>query len=95
MWEEDGRLLFKAQAASMSRACALVEGVYTVPEARGRHVGAQAMRAVCAGLFERTPRLSLYVNDANAPAVRLYERVGFRHVGHYRSVLFTRAARVK
>jgi uncharacterized protein len=95
VWEDGGRLLFKAQAASLNRACALVEGVYTVPEARGRQVGATAMRAVARAMLLRTPRLSLYVNDANTPAVRMYERVGFRHVGHYRSVLFERPVETK
>jgi len=90
VWEEDGRLVFKAHAATVSSGAALVEGVYTVPEERGRHVAAQAMRAMCRALLARAPRLSLYVNDANTPAVRLYQRVGFRHVGHYRSILFPR-----
>jgi hypothetical protein len=95
VWEEGGRLLFKAQAASLNRECAMVEGVYTEPAARGRHVGAHAMRALCREMFRRAPRLSLYVNEANQPAVRLYERVGFRHVGHYRSVLFARPVAVR
>jgi predicted GNAT family acetyltransferase len=32
--------------------------------------------------------VSLYVNDFNAPARAAYERVGFREVGRYASVLF-------
>ncbi|MBI5836528.1 MAG: GNAT family N-acetyltransferase [Candidatus Eisenbacteria bacterium] len=95
VWEEGGRLLFKAQAACLNRRAALVEGVYTVPEARGRGVGTHAMRALCRGLLGRAPLLTLYVNEANTPAVRLYETVGFRHVGHYRSVLFSRQVAVK
>jgi predicted GNAT family acetyltransferase len=34
------------------------------------------------------PLVSLYVNDYNAPARRAYERVGFRTVGTFMSVLF-------
>jgi predicted GNAT family acetyltransferase len=32
--------------------------------------------------------VSLYVNDFNEPARRAYERVGFREVGTFMSVLF-------
>jgi hypothetical protein len=31
---------------------------------------------------------SLYVNDFNIPARRTYERIGFRQVGKFASVLF-------
>ncbi len=34
------------------------------------------------------PSVSLYVNDYNLRAVRTYERVGFRTVGAFATVLF-------
>jgi predicted GNAT family acetyltransferase len=34
------------------------------------------------------PVVSLYVNDFNLPARRVYERVGFKQVGTFASVLF-------
>jgi hypothetical protein len=34
------------------------------------------------------PSVSLYVNDYNVRAVRTYERVGFRQVGTFATVLF-------
>jgi predicted GNAT family acetyltransferase len=34
------------------------------------------------------PVVSLYVNDYNTAARRAYERVGFRQVGSFTSVLF-------
>jgi predicted GNAT family acetyltransferase len=34
------------------------------------------------------PTVSLYVNDYNVRAVRTYERVGFRTVGTFATVLF-------
>jgi GNAT superfamily N-acetyltransferase len=88
LWEEDGNILFKAQAACVHPLGALVEGVYTVPAARGRGVGAAGLSAVGAALLGKSPRLGLYVNEDNVAARRLYERVGFRPVGEYRSILF-------
>jgi uncharacterized protein len=90
VWEEEGKLLFKAQVASFTPRTALIEGVYTAPEARARGVGAQAMRAMARVLLQITDCLTLYVNETNEPAVRLYERVGFQRASLYRSVLFAR-----
>jgi predicted GNAT family acetyltransferase len=46
---------------------------------------AAVVRSIRADL-RRTP--SLYVNDFNIPARRTYERVGFRQIGTFASVLF-------
>ena len=38
--------------------------------------------------MQRYPRISLYVNDFNAPAVKAYERLGFAEVGALATVHF-------
>jgi hypothetical protein len=78
VYEIGGDLLFKMDIGCASRRSAQIQGVYVPPELRGRGVGTMAMSACCALAFERQPALSLYVNDFNAPAVALYERIGFR-----------------
>ncbi len=88
LWDEEGRPLFKAQAACVNDLGALIEGVFTMPDSRGRGVAASAMRALARELLRRTSRLGLYVNRENTAAVRLYESVGYRPVGEYRSILF-------
>jgi predicted GNAT family acetyltransferase len=45
-----------------------------------------AVVATC--LRDVAPAVSLYVNDFNEPARRSYERVGFKQVGTFASVLF-------
>lgn len=93
LWEDDaGRPVFKAQAACLGPLGALVEGVFTEPDVRGRGVARRALRAMSAELLGRTPRLGLYVNTDNVAAVRLYESVGYRPVGAYRSVYFREPA---
>ncbi len=86
---EDGRVLFKAELAVVSRYTAQVQGVWVDPEYRGRGLGSAGMSAVVADALRRVaPTVSLYVNDYNTPARRVYARCGFRQVGTFATVLF-------
>jgi uncharacterized protein len=77
VYETAGQLQFKMDVGCASTRTAQIQGVYVPPALRGHGVGATAMSACCALAFDRHPNLSLYVNDFNAPAVALYERIGF------------------
>jgi ribosomal protein S18 acetylase RimI-like enzyme len=78
VYDVGGDLQFKMDIGCASNRGAQIQGVYVPPEVRGRGVGTTAMAACCNLAFQRHPTLSLYVNDFNAPAVALYERLGFR-----------------
>jgi uncharacterized protein len=78
VYDVGGKLQFKMDIGCASNRGAQIQGVYVPPEVRGRGMGTAAMAACCALAFQRHPTLSLYVNDYNAPAVALYERLGFR-----------------
>lgn len=78
VYDVGGDLQFKMDIGCASNRGAQIQGVYVPPEVRGRGMGTVAMAACCNLAFERHPTLSLYVNDFNAPAVALYERLGFR-----------------
>ena len=78
VYEVGGELQFKMDIGCASERGAQIQGVYVPPEVRGRGMGTAAMAACCNLAFERHPSLSLYVNDFNAPAVALYERLGFQ-----------------
>jgi predicted GNAT family acetyltransferase len=77
VYEIGGELQFKMDIGCASRRSAQIQGVYVPPQLRGRGIGTMAMAACCELAFTREPALSLYVNDYNAPAVTLYERLGF------------------
>ncbi|WP_222193827.1 GNAT family N-acetyltransferase [Modestobacter italicus] len=88
-WIEDGEVLFKADVGAVSRAACQLQGVWVAPRHRGQGIGQRGTAAVVE--YARTaiaPVVSLYVNDYNAAARAAYERVGFRQVGTYASVLF-------
>lgn len=85
----DGRVVFKAELAVVTRHTAQVQGVWVAPEWRGRGLATAGTAAVVADALRRVaPSVSLYVNDFNLPARRVYARCGFRQVGTFATVLF-------
>lgn len=85
----DGRVVFKAELAIVTRRTAQVQGVWMAPEWRGRGLAAPAMAAVVQDALKRVaPTVSLYVNDYNTAARRVYARCGFRSAGAFATVLF-------
>jgi uncharacterized protein len=84
-----GRVVFKAELAVVTRHTAQLQGVWVAPELRGQGLARHAMAAVVRDALRRVaPTVSLYVNDYNLPAQRLYQRCGFRRVGTFATVLF-------
>jgi predicted GNAT family acetyltransferase len=86
---DDGHIVFKAEIGAVTSAACQVQGVWVDPAARGRGLSVSGMAAVVAACQrDVAPAVSLYVNDFNAPARRSYERVGFKEIGTFASVLF-------
>jgi uncharacterized protein len=86
---DDGRIVFKAEVGAVTRSACQVQGVWVDPSVRGRGLSVAGMAAVVnACLRDVAPAVSLYVNDFNAAARRSYERVGFKEIGTFASVLF-------
>ncbi|MGA8114853.1 MAG: GNAT family N-acetyltransferase [Actinocatenispora sp.] len=86
---EHGEVVFKAELAVVTRHTAQVQGVWVAPEWRGRGLATAGMAAVLADALGRVaPSVSLYVNDYNDAARRVYERCGFRTIGTFATVLF-------
>ncbi|HEX7744572.1 MAG TPA: GNAT family N-acetyltransferase [Micromonosporaceae bacterium] len=85
----DGRVVFKAELAIVTRRTAQIQGVWVAPEWRGRGIATAAVAAVVRDALARVaPTVSLYVNDFNVPARRVYARCGFQPVGTLATVLF-------
>ncbi|HET6815964.1 MAG TPA: GNAT family N-acetyltransferase [Mycobacteriales bacterium] len=86
---EGDRVLFKAEVGAVTRAACQVQGVWVDPALRGQGLSVRGMAAVVQQCLDHlAPAVTLYVNDFNVAARRAYERVGFRDIGTFMSVLF-------
>lgn len=86
----DGRpeVVFKAELGAVTGAVAQVQGVWVAPHRRGEGMAAPAVAAVVEAVHrDLGARSSLYVNDYNSRAVRVYEEVGFMVHGAFATVL--------
>ena len=88
LWEEDGVILFKAEASAWTPEAVQLQQVWVDPPARRRGNAERALRDLIRLLLEQVPAVCLFVRAENTPAIRLYEAVGMDHVLDYRSVLF-------
>ncbi|WP_420175638.1 GNAT family N-acetyltransferase [Luteococcus sp. OSA5] len=85
---EDGRVIFKSDVGCAAGMFCQVQGVWLEPSLRGQGLSVPAMVSVVRLCREKWPVVSLYVNDYNTAAVKLYERVGFSRVGTFATVLY-------
>ncbi len=88
LWEEDGTVLFKAEASAWTPNAVQLQQVWVDPPARGNGYAKRGMRDLCRLLLERTPVVCLFVRPENEPALRVYEAIGMSRTITYRSLLF-------
>jgi predicted GNAT family acetyltransferase len=86
--DRSGGVAFKAEIGVLSRATSQIQGVWVRPDLRDRGVGTAAMATVIDYALRLTPTVSLYVNDFNHPARRVYERLGMQQVATVSTVMF-------
>ena len=83
------QVLFKADIGIRSPRIVQVQGVWVHPEARNQGLGAAGMAAVVVQTRAAGhPTVSLYANDYNEAALRMYRRVGFDQVGTFATVMY-------
>lgn len=86
--ENAGTICFFCSEGPYSARTLQLQGIWTPPELRGRGLATASLYGICAALLDEHPTLSLYVNDFNAPALRLYDRLGFTQAGEFSTLLF-------
>ncbi len=88
VWVVEDELRFQCNIGARTPVTAQIQGVWTPPELRGRGYATRALATAARRLLASNPTLSLYVNDFNAEAIALYDRVGFTRVGELATYLF-------
>lgn len=85
---EGDEIVFKAEVGASTSVTCQLQGVWVHPRHRGQGLSAAALSSVVF-LVRRAfaPTVTLYVNDFNLPARRLYERVGFRPFETFATIL--------
>ncbi|MGL5818680.1 MAG: GNAT family N-acetyltransferase [Phycicoccus sp.] len=85
---ENGEVLFKTDIGSLALGCAQLQGVWVTPRLRGQGLAVPLLAGVLEQLMAgEAPLVTLYVNDFNLPARATYDRLGFRQVGEFATVL--------
>ncbi|MCP8998814.1 GNAT family N-acetyltransferase [Pseudarthrobacter sp. RMG13] len=85
---DSGDVVFKAELGAVTADVTQIQGVWMNPGYRGQGLSAGYMAAVVEKARTLAPVTSLYVNGFNLRARSTYERVGFRQVGTFATVLF-------
>lgn len=75
--EQDESIRFQINVGTAHPLGVQVGGTYVPPEHRGRGHAKRGVAALGRRLLARYPRVTLHVNEANAPAIRVYEGCGF------------------
>ena len=89
LWVEDGTILFKAEASAWTPSAVQLQQVWVDPEVRREqgHAKRGIDRSLPAAARAVPDRVPLRPAGERA-ALRLYESIGMRRAGTYRSVLF-------
>ena len=82
--EQNGNVLATALTNAEIQQMAMIGGVFTAPSARKRGLSQAVCSALCAELFAEGKQPALYW--ANPAAGAVYRKLGFRPIGHWRSV---------
>lgn len=85
---DDGTVLFKTEVGAANDVGCQLQGVWVHPDLRGTGMAAPALASVIRQVRRAVaPAVTLYVNDHNVAARRAYERVGFRQIDTFASIL--------
>lgn len=85
---EGGEVVFKAEIGALSSTVGQIQGVWVHPDRRSTGLGTAGTATVADRLVRGLGRTaSLYVNDFNDAARTAYDKVGFRTIGSFSTVL--------
>jgi len=79
---ESGKLVSYAASPEILEDMAIVRGVYTAPDKRGKGYSKAVCSALVSRLLDEGKEVMLYVSKDNAAALSVYRSLGFMETGH-------------
>jgi len=86
VWNQDDRLIFKADVVAETPQVSYLEGVHIHAEERRKGYGRRCLANLSAMLLERTESICLTVNEKNKTAVKFYEKAGYEFHSNYETI---------
>jgi len=85
---ERRRIVFKCEFSAVTSATVQLMGVWTSPDFRRQGYARAGLREICGHILRQKKDVTLFVNDFNTAAVRLYESLGFQRIGRNRALIW-------
>lgn len=86
VFEDEGRLIFKADVQADTPDVVYLEGVWVNPADRGNGIGRKCLRQLCQDLLTRTKSICVLVNEDHDRAHTFYRMCNFKLRGVYDSI---------
>ena len=83
-----GQIASKCEFSAVTPDTVQLMGVWTAPELRRQGLSRKILEEVCGHLRKSGKSVTLFVNDFNAPAIALYESLGFERIGVNRALIW-------
>lgn len=84
----DSHIAFKCELSAITKEAVQIMGVWTAPPLRHQGLAGLALREICGHLLRQGRSVTLFVNDFNEPAIRLYRGLGFEQIGANRALIW-------
>lgn len=84
----ESRIAFKCELSAVTHEAVQIMGVWTAPTLRQQRIARLALREICGHLHQQGRSVTLFVNDFNEPAIRLYRALGFEQIGTNRALIW-------
>jgi RimJ/RimL family protein N-acetyltransferase len=85
-----GRLVAGASTSAESSTAAMIGGVWTLPNERDHGYSTAVVAALCADLLAEGRQPYLFYLEDNAPAARVYTKLGFEAMARWSVIYFER-----
>jgi predicted GNAT family acetyltransferase len=86
VWEQDERLIFKADVFAETPQMAYVEGVFVHPDERRKGYGLRGLSHLSRMLLKRSRSICLFINEGKEELSDFYQRAGYEYRGVYDTI---------